>query len=83
MEHWRGRGTTKSTLVHSDAVIAERRGEHEEDTSFLGTEVVRQHAADPLEGQCALFCGIQRDYTVGWNAGADDNWDAPKRLPPE
>ena len=51
---------------------------HEENTSLLGTEVVRQHAADRLEGQRSRFSGIQREYAASRNASADDNWDAPR-----
>jgi hypothetical protein len=41
----------------------------------LGAEVVRQHAADRLEGKCGPFCGSQREYPASGNTRADDNWD--------
>jgi hypothetical protein len=65
-------------ILQSFRIVRPRERKHEENTSLLGTEVIRQHAADPLEGKCASFCSIQREYAASWNASADDNWDAPR-----
>src|SRR5579883_1037497 len=71
-------GLIIEVLLQGSSIVRPSERQHEENTSLLGTEVVRQYAADRLQGKCAPFRGTQRKYATSRNASADDNRDAAR-----